>query len=229
MTIVASGEISLGVNATTTRSVACELDRSGTSQICMDETAVRTLAARTTAGSAICMNDFYGKTSVPTTLGQNYRGGYYAGTITSPANYYLVLSPNATGCAQCRWKTSTTSSGLTNTTACNENNGYWAVYSAGLNNSFHPAGSFTATRSIGGFTDWYLPSKNEYTPLYNSLSQMPSGQGWLQATHWTSTEFNASCACGFFFGGNYWLNAPKCASFFNASYYRIRAVRRVPV
>ena len=65
MTIVASGEISLGGNATATRSVACEIGRSGTAAICMNETAVRSLAQRTTAASAICMNDFYGKSSGP--------------------------------------------------------------------------------------------------------------------------------------------------------------------
>ena len=223
MTIVASGEISLGVNATTTRSVACELDRSGTSQICMDETQVRTLAARTTAASAICMNDFYGKTSIPTTLGQNYRGGYYSGTITSPANYYLIVAPNSSGCACCQWKTVSTQTTFGINTACNLDNGYWNTFTY-LNNTTHPAGNYTATRSISGFSDWYLPARNELNVLYQNKSSMPFGQGYAGDRYWTSTSCyfcsaHAKCMGGYGPGNNYGTGVLTQLS--------LRAVRRV--
>lgn len=187
MTIVASGEISLGGNATATRSVACELFRSGTAAICMDESAVRTLAARTTAASAICMNDFYSKSNAPTALGQSFAGGYYLGTVTSPANYYLIVAPNATGCAGCQWKTTNTASGPCNNATCNCNNGYWSTFTY-LNNTAHPMGNFTATRSIGGFTDWYLPARNELNVLYTNKSSLPTGQKFSDFDYWSSSE-----------------------------------------
>lgn len=223
MTIVASGEISLGVNATTTRSVACELDRSGTAAICMDEAAVRTLAARTTAASAICMNNFYGKTSVPTVLGQFFKGGYYTGTLTSPANYYLVVAPNATGCARCQWKTTNTTTGNCANGTCNADNGYWNTFTYLNVAAAYPAGNWTATRSIGSFTDWYLPAKNELNILYTNKGSMPTGEGYAANRYWTSSECNLFNACH-----QYMHNGTQ--GVFNNTYSaRIRAVRRVPI
>lgn len=216
MAIVASGEISLGGNATATRSVACELGRSGTAAICMDENAVRTLAARTTAGSAICMNDFYNKSNFP--LGQFYCGGYYTGTISSPGNYYLIVAPNATGCANCKWKTNNTSTGNCSNATCNDNNGYWNTFTY-LNNSDHPAGNWTATRSIGGFSDWYLPARNELNVLYANSGSMPAGEGYILG-YWSSTEATPEQACFLQF-------ATGSISALNKCYFgRVRAVRR---
>ncbi len=217
MAIVASGEISLGVNATTTRSVACELTLGGTTQICMDQAAVRTLAARTGAGSAICMCNFYGKTFVPCppALGGSYQGGYYFGAVASPANYYIIIAPNASGCACCQWKTSNTSSPSTGSTT----DGYANTYD-GLANADHPAGNWTATRSIGGFSDWYLPARDELNLLYTNKSSAPAGEGFAAVSFWSSTDVNAAYACVQFFTSGAFSIASKI------SVFRVRAVRR---
>lgn len=223
MTIEASGEISLGGNATTTRSVACELGRSGTAQICMNESSVRSLAARTSAGSAICMNDFYGKTGPPTSFGQSACGGYYTGTITSPANYYLIVAPNATGCAICQWKTTNTPTNNCTNATCNCNNGYWNTFTY-LNNADHPAGNWTATRSIGGFSDWYFPARNELNVLYTNKGSMPTGQGFASCVFWSSSD---ASNYGFGTAFNQYFGNGNRGNWFKCSAYRLRAVRRV--
>ena len=218
MTIIAYGAISLGVNATITRSVACELGLGGTTQICMDQTAVRALAAQTGAGSAICFSNFYGRTAAPGSLGSVYKGGYYIGSVASPANYYLVVAPNASGCASCAWRIpgETLSPGAGSTT-----DGYANTYN-GLANANHPAGNFTATRSINGFTDWYLPAVNEQILLFTNKGSMPAGQGFASpGNYWSSTEFDFVEACYTSFANGFCFRTNKTSN------RCTRAIRRV--
>jgi len=43
---------------------------------------------------------------LPSTLGESTFGGYYMGTICAAEScYYIIMAPNATGCAVCQWKT----------------------------------------------------------------------------------------------------------------------------
>lgn len=220
MAIVASGEISLGVNSDVTRSVACELGLGGTTQICMDQTAVRALAAKTTPGSAIAFNDFYNKVGPPAGLGCPYGGGYYTGAVSSPANYYLIIAPNASGCACCAWKTTQTAT--SGASSCTD--GYATTRTA-LNNADHPAGNWTATRSINGFSDWYLPARDELNLMFTNQGSMPAGQGYqgtsFNSRYWSSTERNSSVACVVWFDGGYIGNTLKNYAL------QIRAVRRV--
>lgn len=225
MTIVASGEISLGGNATVTRSVACELGRSGTGAICMDESAVRTLAGQTTAASAICMNDFYSKSdAVPTAFGQFVKGGYYAGVaFNNCCAYYLFIAPNASGCACCQWKTTATLTNNCSNSSCNYDNGYWNTFTY-LNNAVHPAGNWTATRTIGGFTDWYLPSRNELHTIYRCAFGLPAGEGFASTTsYFTSSESDSNVNNAFIKQMN--STFPAYSSNKSSS-LNIRAVRR---
>lgn len=190
MALCASGEMALG-GSTTGRSVNLELARSATAAICMNETAVRTLAG--VASGAISMNCFYGKSRGPSVLGSVYQGGYYTGVVDIGGGvcYYMILSPNATGCAgSCPWKTTRTSTAGT----CSTTNGYLNTRPA-MQNATHPAGNFTATRSINGYSDWYLPSVNETGIMYTNKGSMPAGEGFAAGFYWSSTEFSATSAC----------------------------------
>lgn len=102
----------------------------------------------------------------PTVIGQAYGGGYYAGQISTVGNgvadYYLIVAPKATG--QTSSLAFATSSGTdpdsviagpTNTNT--------------MNNSTHPASQYCKGLSIGGFSDWYLPAKNELEICYYNL------------------------------------------------------------
>jgi hypothetical protein len=161
MALVLSGALSMG-GSTADRSINCELGLSGTAQISLNDAAVRGLAG--VPSGAISINDFYGAASSPSTFGQAIEGGYYMGTITpSATSYYLIMAPNASGCAACQWKTSNTCSDVGN----NDLDGYAITYLC-LANASHPAGNWTATRSINGFSDWYLPARQEIFNIYTN-------------------------------------------------------------
>jgi len=157
----------------------------------------------------------------PSTLGQSYQGGYYTGVINIGGGvcYYLIVAPNATGCAaSCQWKTTrTTTSG---TDSCV--NGYTNTYGP-MDNATHPAGNWTATRTISGYSDWYLPARDELNIMYTNKGSMPAGEGFAAAGYWSSTEFNAGCACcQTLSNGTISLN-------YKTSAFRVRAVRRSPI
>ena len=161
----------------------------------------------------------------PDTLGQEYGGGYYVGTTTSldGSSYYLIVAPNATGCACCQWKTTlSTTVGATSTV-----DGYANTYGP-MDNTTHPAGNWTATRTIGSFSDWYFPSRDEIKTLYTNRNTVPVGERYNTGDqyYWSSTESASSptqralriCFCNGSFG-----NVTK------NTLSRVRAVRRVPI
>lgn len=112
MTMVSTGEISLGGNATSgglNRSVNIELGRAATATINMNETAVRTLAG--VPSGAISMSNFYGKSNRVTsniTISANTSNyildtakapGYVAGVtdVTLTINSGVFISSTSTG------------------------------------------------------------------------------------------------------------------------------------
>jgi len=155
----------------------------------------------------------------PSTFGESTFGGYYMGTICAAEScYYIIMAPNATGCAVCQWKTVSTDSGVGN----ERSDGYGNTYDH-LADATHPAGNFTATRTIGGFSDWYLPAACELNRLYDNQASAPAGEGFASDQYWTSTEPGAvSNACWRNFGNGTLGSTGKTNTL------RVRAVRRVP-
>ena len=114
-------------------------------------------------------------------IGDAYEGGFFAGYISHTSNgvatHALIVAPAATGATGTgytlttvkQWKTSnTTTSGTTSTF-----NG--AVNSAAMNDANHPAAQFCEGLSIGGFTDWYLPARDELEIAYYNLKPTTTG------------------------------------------------------
>ena len=102
----------------------------------------------------------------PTTIGEAYGGGYYAGKIVQGGTaYYLIVAPKSSGeNSSKQWKTSN-DAGPTATQTLN--NGPAA--SAAMNSATYPAAQFCESLSIGGYTDWYLPARDELELCYRNL------------------------------------------------------------
>lgn len=117
--------------------------------------------------SRFMMQAAAGRESAPTEIGQAFGGGFYAGNIIQGGvEYYLIVAPKASGESSSRiqFKTSQTSSGAATQTL---NNGPAAT--AAMANSTHPAANFCAGLTIGGFSDWYLPARDELEVIYRNL------------------------------------------------------------
>jgi hypothetical protein len=106
-------------------------------------------------------------------IGSAFGGGYFAGQISTAGNgiadYNLVIGPVASAeNSSIQWKTSATSTPGTTSVIDGPTN------SSNMNNASHPAAQFCEGLSIGGFSDWYMPAKNELEVCYYNLK--PSTQ-----------------------------------------------------
>ena len=109
------------------------------------------------------------KPASPTTIGQAYGGGYYAGKISTTANgvatHYLIVAPKASGENSSRtWGGYGTTTGFTSLIDGPTNSAGEAALGAA-----YQAATFCEGLSIGGYSDWYLPAKNELEVLYYFL------------------------------------------------------------
>jgi hypothetical protein len=119
-----------------------------------------------------------GSQPFPAVIGEPFGGGFFAGYISHTADgnatHALIVAPRATGATgtnytlttNLQWKTANTTTagtasdfdGAANTAA---------IVTAGI--AAHPAANFCTNLSIGGFTDWYLPSRYELDIAYFNL------------------------------------------------------------
>ena len=101
---------------------------------------------------------------VPTVAGSAYQGGFFAGKIVvGGSTYALVVAPKASGESLSKqWKTSndTTAGTLSLNDGLSNSNA--------MNNASHPAAQFCRALTIGGYSDWYLPSRDELEIVYRN-------------------------------------------------------------
>ncbi len=107
-------------------------------------------------------------TRVPTSIGSAYAGGFFAGQINDGGVIYnLIVAPKATGeNTSVQYKTSNTAD-TPSTTSQNQVNG--ALATAAFNDANHPAFQWASALTIGSFSDWYIPAKNELEIIYRNL------------------------------------------------------------
>ena len=100
-------------------------------------------------------------------IGDAYEGGFFGGQINDSGTVYdLIVAPRSSGESTKQWRTAgIATSGTASTTNGPANTS--AMISAG--SSLHPAGNFCNGLSIGGFSDWYMPAKDELEVLYYNL------------------------------------------------------------
>jgi hypothetical protein len=101
-------------------------------------------------------------------IGSALGGGFFAGQISTAGNgiadYNLVVGPVASAQnANKKWKTTNTSTAGTSSVIDGPAN------SAAMNDASHPAALFCEGLTIGGFSDWYMPAKNELEVCYYNL------------------------------------------------------------
>ena len=103
-------------------------------------------------------------------IGAAYQGGFFAGQISTAGNsiadYNLVVAPLSSGQTTDQWKTSNTSTSGTSSDIDGPANTA-AQIAAGA--ASHPCANFCNSAVIGGFSDWYMPAKNELEICYFNL------------------------------------------------------------
>ena len=118
------------------------------------------------------------KQYIPAVIGEEFGGGYFAGYISHTADgnptHALIVAPRETGATgtsytlttNLQWKTAgTTTAGTTSSFDGAANTA--AMVTAGI--ADHPAAQFCVNLNIGGFTDWYFPSRFELDIAYFNL------------------------------------------------------------
>jgi hypothetical protein len=117
--------------------------------------------------SGIMLNVVGGSFAGLPKIGDAYGGGFFAGQISSAGNgiasYNLVVAPKSSGESSKQYKTTTTSTSGTDSVVDGQTN------SSNMNDASHPAAQYCEGLTIGGFSDWYLPAKNELELLYFNL------------------------------------------------------------
>jgi hypothetical protein len=107
---------------------------------------------------------------IPTVIGQAFGGGYYAGQIgvSSVATHYIIVGPVATAQnASIQYKNANTATTGADSDIDGPQN--TADIVADGNSTVYPAGHFCNDLVIGGFSDWYMPAKNELEVCYFNL------------------------------------------------------------
>jgi hypothetical protein len=98
-------------------------------------------------------------------IGSAFGGGFFAGQIgvSGVATHYLIVGPVSSAQTTLQWKNANTSTTGTDSVIDGPAN------STAMNNASHPAAQFCEGRTIGGFSDWYMPARNELEICYYNL------------------------------------------------------------
>jgi hypothetical protein len=100
-------------------------------------------------------------------IGQAYQGGYYAGQIgvSGTATHNLVVAPKSSGQSTLSWMTGTLSAVSGADSNINGPQNTADMVAAGSSTIF-PAAYFCSDLVTGGYSDWYMPAKNELEVCY---------------------------------------------------------------
>ena len=104
-------------------------------------------------------------------IGSAFGGGFFAGQISTAGNsiadYNLVVGPAATAQPTLTWKNANTATAGADSDINGPQNTTDMV--ADGNSTVYPAAHFCNDLVVGGFSDWYMPAKNELEVCYYNL------------------------------------------------------------
>lgn len=101
-------------------------------------------------------------------FGGELEGGYYAGKIQRADGVYaLIVAPKASGQSSLQWKNDNTTSG--GCKSLNDGAANTAYMVANGNSTTYPAAHFCNNLVINGYSDWYLPARDELEIAYRNL------------------------------------------------------------
>lgn len=131
----------------------------------------------------------------PTTIGEFYGGGYYAGQISTTANgvatHYLIVAPKAWESLQV-WSTLSVQTGINSDIDGPGNTAALVALGTAYPAAYYCGVTCNASGGINGYTDWYLPATDESEVIYYFLkpdaTQNAWGIGYGVNTHAVSPE-----------------------------------------
>jgi hypothetical protein len=195
-------------------------------------------------------------------IGDAYQGGFFAGQISTAGNgvadYNLVIGPVSTAQnASKQYKNANTATAGADSVIDGPQN--TADIVADGNSTVYPAGHFCNDLVVGGFSDWYMPAKNELEVCYYNLKPTTDSNNTSSGTNTNAVPSRGSnytagtpaqTSVAAFkdtgaedFAGSYWSSTEASAAtawrpyFLNGNQsaegksgsYKVRAVRRVAV
>jgi hypothetical protein len=124
-------------------------------------------------------------TGIPIPIGSAYQGGFFAGQISTAGNgvadYNLVVGPVSSAQSTLAWKNvATATSGADSVINGPQNT---ADMVADGNSTVYPCAHFCNDLVIGGFSDWYMPSKNELEVCYYNLKPTTTSNNTSSGTN----------------------------------------------
>lgn len=131
----------------------------------------------------------------PTVAGTAFGGGFYGGRLKiGTDSYALIVAPKASGeSASLQLKTTqTTTAGTASTWDGGANTA--AMIAAGA--TTHPAANFCGGLTIGGYTDWVLPAKDQLEVIYRRLKPSTTSNIAGQGTNSSSDPVGAAHTTG---------------------------------
>ena len=134
-------------------------------------------------------------TGLPLVIGQAYQGGFYAGQISTAGNgvadYNLVVGPvaSAENSSKQYKNANTAATGADSVINGSQNT---ADMVADGNSTVYPAAHFCNDLVIGGFSDWYMPAKNELEVCYYNLKPTTTINNTAYATNTNAVPSRSS-------------------------------------
>jgi hypothetical protein len=142
--------------------------------------------------------------SPPLVIGQAYAGGFYAGQIGvgGVATHNLVIGPlSSAQNASIQWKNANTHTDGADSVIDGPQN--TADMVADGNSTVYPAAHFCNDLTIGGFSDWYMPAKNELEVCYFNLKPTTTSNNTSAGTNTNAVPSR---------GSNYTIGTPAQTS-----------------